>query len=62
MAEPETLNALRFVMGLALHADLPPGFQTAEFLLEHGLIDAIMPRKEAKEQLVTYLDYLDSKK
>ena len=44
------------------HADLPPGFQTAEFLLEHGLIDAIMPRKEAKEQLVTYLDYLDSKK
>ncbi len=44
------------------HADLPPGFQTAEFLLEHGLIDSIMPRKEAKEQLVTYLDYLDSKK
>jgi acetyl-CoA carboxylase carboxyl transferase subunit beta len=43
------------------HADLPPGFQTAEFLLEHGLIDAIIPRKEAKEQLVNYLDYLDGK-
>lgn len=39
------------------HADLPPGFQTAEFLLEHGLIDAIVPRKEAKEQLVRFLDY-----
>ena len=39
------------------HADLPPGFQTAEFLLEHGLIDATVPRKEMKEQLVRYLDY-----
>jgi len=39
------------------HAELPPGFQTAEFLLDHGLIDAIVPRKEAKEQFVKYLDY-----
>jgi len=39
------------------HADLPPGFQTAEFLLEHGLIDAIVPRKEMKERLIKYLDY-----
>ena len=30
-------------------AELPPGFQTAEFLLDHGLIDAIVPRKEMKE-------------
>ncbi len=39
-------------------AELPPGFQTAEFLLDHGLIDAIVPRKEMKEQLIEYLDYL----
>ena len=39
------------------HAELPPGFQTAEFLLEHGLIDVTVPRKEMKEQLVRYLDY-----
>jgi acetyl-CoA carboxylase carboxyl transferase subunit beta len=39
-------------------AELPPGFQTSEFLLDHGLIDAIVPRKEMKEQLVKYLDYL----
>jgi acetyl-CoA carboxylase carboxyl transferase subunit beta len=38
-------------------AELPPGFQTAEFLLDHGLIDAIIPRKEMKSQLVTYLDF-----
>jgi len=39
------------------HSDLPPGFQTAEFLLEHGLIDAIVPRKQAKEKLINFLDY-----
>ena len=39
------------------HADLPPRFQTAEFLLDHGLIDAIVPRKEMKAQLIKYLDY-----
>ncbi len=39
-------------------AELPPGFQTAEFLLEHGLIDAIVPRKEMKSRLVEYLNYL----
>ena len=39
-------------------AELPPGFQTSEFLLDHGLIDAIVHRKEMKNQLVKYLDYL----
>jgi acetyl-CoA carboxylase carboxyl transferase subunit beta len=39
-------------------AELPPGFQTAEFLLDHGLIDAIVPRKDMKAQLIQYLGYL----
>ena len=39
-------------------AELPPGFQTAEFLLDHGLIDAIVPRKELKLRLIEYLNYL----
>jgi len=39
-------------------AELPPGFQTAEFLLEHGVIDAIVPRLEMKARLSYYLDYL----
>jgi acetyl-CoA carboxylase carboxyl transferase subunit beta len=39
-------------------AELPPGFQTAEFLLEHGLIDAIVPRREMKARLIDYLNYL----
>jgi len=43
-------------------AELPPGFQTAEFLLDHGLIDAIVPRKEMKAQLAYYLDFLADRK
>jgi acetyl-CoA carboxylase carboxyl transferase subunit beta len=41
-------------------AELPSGFQTAEFLLDHGLIDAIVPRKEMKLKLIEYLNYLNS--
>jgi acetyl-CoA carboxylase carboxyl transferase subunit beta len=41
-------------------AELPPGFQTAEFLLDHGLIDAIVPRKEMKQRLMEYLGYLNA--
>ena len=32
--------------------DLPEGFQRAEFLLEHGFIDAIVHRKELKNHIV----------
>ena len=39
-------------------AELPPGFQTAEFLLDHGLIDAIVPRKEMKQRLMDYLSFM----
>ena len=39
-------------------SELPPGFQTAEFLMDHGLIDAIVTRKEMKERLGCYLEYL----
>jgi acetyl-CoA carboxylase carboxyl transferase subunit beta len=39
-------------------AELPPGFQTAEFLLEHGLIDDIVAREKMKDRLIYYLDFL----
>jgi len=39
-------------------AELPPGFQTAEFLLDHGLIDAIVSRKEMKQKLIEYLNFI----
>jgi acetyl-CoA carboxylase carboxyl transferase subunit beta len=39
-------------------SELPPGFQTAEFLLDHGLIDAIVARGEMKARLCSYLEFL----
>lgn len=42
-------------------ADLPEGFQRAEFLLEHGLLDAIVSRKELKKTLVHLIEYMTPK-
>lgn len=39
------------------HQNLPPGFQTAEFMLEHGLIDAIVPRPKMRETLARLLSF-----
>lgn len=36
--------------------DLPEGFQRSEFLLEHGFLDFIVPRKELKDKLATVLN------
>jgi acetyl-CoA carboxylase carboxyl transferase subunit beta len=38
--------------------DLPEGFQTAEFVLEHGFLDFITPRKELKNKINLYLDLI----
>ncbi len=38
--------------------DLPEGFQRAEFLLEHGFLDRIIPRRELKRELVSLLSML----
>lgn len=40
------------------HQELPPGFQTAEFLEQHGLIDAVVPRARLKATLAQALRYL----
>lgn len=38
--------------------DLPEGFQTAEFLLEHGMIDAVVPRSELRDTTVQLLRHM----
>lgn len=38
---------------------LPPGFQRSEFLVEHGMVDTIVPRAKMKAQLATILRLLD---
>lgn len=40
--------------------DLPKGFQTAEFVLEHGFLDKIVPRTELKEKLTAILRFFKS--
>nr|WP_314865337.1 acetyl-CoA carboxylase, carboxyltransferase subunit beta [uncultured Flavobacterium sp.] len=40
--------------------DLPEGFQTAEFLLEHGFLDFITPRKELKDKVNLYIDLIQN--
>jgi acetyl-CoA carboxylase carboxyl transferase subunit beta len=40
--------------------DLPEGFQTAEFLLEHGFLDFISPRKELKDKINLYIDLIQN--
>ncbi|MDH5828025.1 acetyl-CoA carboxylase, carboxyltransferase subunit beta [Sphingobacterium sp. SG20118] len=38
--------------------DLPKGFQTSEFILEHGFLDFIVDRRQLKEKVSTYLRLL----
>ena len=40
--------------------DLPEGFQTAEFLLEHGFLDFITPRKNLKDNINLYIDLIQN--
>jgi acetyl-CoA carboxylase carboxyl transferase subunit beta len=41
--------------------ELPEGFQSAEFLYEHGFLDRVVPRSELREALVTMLGYLQAR-
>jgi len=38
--------------------ELPEGFQTAEFVMEHGFLDFITPRKDLKDKVNLYLDLI----
>jgi acetyl-CoA carboxylase carboxyl transferase subunit beta len=46
------------VIEQTIKQQLPEGFQRAEFLLEHGMIDAIVERKHLKETLSTLLSHM----
>jgi acetyl-CoA carboxylase carboxyl transferase subunit beta len=40
--------------------ELPDGFQTAEFVLEHGFLDFIVHRKELKKKINLYIDLISN--
>jgi acetyl-CoA carboxylase carboxyl transferase subunit beta len=44
------------------HQELPKGFQTAEFLQDHGLVDMIVPRHRMREVLAQLLGFFARKK
>lgn len=46
------------VIEQTIHEKLPEGFQRAEYLLEHGMVDMVVERSQMKEQLVKVLKVL----
>jgi acetyl-CoA carboxylase carboxyl transferase subunit beta len=46
------------VIEQTIRQKLPPGFQRSEFLLEHGMLDAVVPRKELKTYIARALDFM----
>jgi acetyl-CoA carboxylase carboxyl transferase subunit beta len=46
------------VIEQTIREKLPPGFQRSEFLLEHGMIDAIVTRHELRDRLAQLLALL----
>jgi len=49
-AGPRTIKA-------TIRLELPKGFQTSEFLLEHGFIDRIVPRSRLKSEIARAIDF-----
>ena len=60
LAEPKAMIGFAGprVIKETTHQDLPPDFQTAEFLQDHGLVDIIVHRKKMRETLSHLIHYL----
>jgi acetyl-CoA carboxylase carboxyl transferase subunit beta len=46
------------VIEQTIRAKLPPGFQTSDFLLKHGMVDRVVSRLEMKREIATILGHL----
>ena len=59
IAEPKALIGFAGPRTIAetIKVKLPEGFQTAEFLLEHGFVDMIVNRKDMRSELARLIDY-----
>ena len=60
IAEPGALIGFagQRVIQDTIREQLPEGFQRAEYLHKHGMVDLVVPRRELKATLATVLDYL----
>ncbi len=59
IAEPGALIGFAGPRTIAetIKIELPEGFQTSEFMLEHGFIDTIVPRKDLRSEIARIIDY-----
>lgn len=48
------------VIEQTIRQKLPPGFQRSEFLLEHGMLDAVVHRKEMKAYIARVLEFMST--
>jgi acetyl-CoA carboxylase carboxyl transferase subunit beta len=60
LAEPEAIIGFAGarVIEQTIHQKLPPDFQKSEYLLVHGMVDQVVPRKEIRTKLVQLLNLL----
>jgi acetyl-CoA carboxylase carboxyl transferase subunit beta len=49
------------VIEQTIRQKLPEGFQTSEFLVQHGMLDAVVPRKDMKNFISRALDFMTPK-
>jgi len=59
LAEPDALVGFagQRVIWNTIKAELPEGFQRAEFMLEHGFVDRIVERKDLRTEIARIIDY-----
>ncbi|MES2001370.1 MAG: acetyl-CoA carboxylase, carboxyltransferase subunit beta [Pseudomonadota bacterium] len=64
LAEPGALIGFagQRVIEQTIREKLPDGFQRAEYLLEHGMIDMVVPRSQLRERLALLIAYLAPEK
>ena len=60
IAEPKALIGFAGprVIEQTIRQKLPQGFQRSEFLLKHGMLDAVVHRKELKQYIARALDFM----
>ena len=61
LAEPGALIGFagKRTIWSTVRLELPEGFQTSEFLLQHGFIDRIVPRKDLRTEVARIIDYCE---
>ncbi len=63
MAEPKALIGFAGprVIEQTIRQKLPKGFQRSEFLLEHGMVDMVLDRREMRDAIIRVLDFMMNK-